>query len=354
MVKVSNKKLEISYYGYGTPLGGYGIANWRWLTHLKRLGVEVYFDGTWIPKKGTFEWSILNDEEKEIAETPFKLCRIGIIETTPFDFNRIKTKLKIANTMSESSEVSGSWLKNLNSMDMIVVPNQWNKESFERSGVNVPIRIIPHGTWTEMFPYYERKKQDIFTFGIVGYLNERKGVFDVIKAFSSEFSPEEPVRLYLKSSNKDFGYYSNFSDPRITCDIKHLTPQELRDLYYSFDCFVFPSKAEGIGQPPREAMSTGLPVILTRYSGLEEIADLTYAFPLEPTKLIRGANPQNVEQIGNWAEIDIQELMYQMRYVYEHQDLARLKGKIASRKINQYHSWPVCAQKMIDLLQELT
>ena len=343
--------MKINYYGYFTPFGGYGIANINWVTYLSRLGVEVYPHAKFISQPGTPEYNVLTNEQKEILATPFEKQKIGIIETTPFDFDIIDTEIKIANTMCESSEIGEDWVNPCNAMTAVCVPNEFQKEVFIRSGVRVPVHVIRHGTWTEMFPYYERPKRDVFTFGIVGYLNERKGIFDLIRAFVSEFDMDEPVRLYLKSSNKDFGFYSNFTDPRITTDIRHLKPEELRDLYYSFDCFVFPSRAEGVGQPPREAMSTGLPTIVTNYSGLEEIADPQWCYPLQPASFSRGVNPVR-EQTGDWANIDIQELMYWMRYVYEHQEEAKEIGRIGSQEINLHHSWPACAQEMVELLKE--
>lgn len=345
------KNISINYWGYFTPFGGYGIANLNWISHLSRQGVDVFPHKKFSYEPGSPEHKIFTEEQLSLLDKPYVKQKIGIIETTPFDFHLIDNDFKIANTMAESSRIGRDWVNACNSMDMIVVPNEFQRKVFVDSGVVKPVKIIRHGTWTEMFPYYERPKREVFTFGTVGYLNERKGVFDVIRAFSSEFAPNEPVQLILKSSNKDFGYYSRFTDPRIKTDISHLSPQDLNKMYQSFDCFVFPSRAEGVGQPPREAMSTGLPTIVTNYSGLEEIADLGY--PLNDFKLIEGMNPHRIEQPGAWAYPDIQELMYNMRYVYEHQEEARQKGKEASRVISTEHSWEKCASDMINLLEEL-
>lgn len=344
--------MKINYFGYFTPFGGYGIANLNWISYLARAGIDVYPHKKYSYQPGTPEFEALIQEQIELLDKPYEKQTIGIIETTPFDFGIIDTDIKIANTMCESSKIGGSWVKACNAMDYVVVPNEFQKRVFQDSGVRVPLEVVRHGTWTEMFPYYERPERDVFTFGTVGWLNDRKGVFDLIRAFVSEFSPEEPVRLYLKSSNKDFGYYSYFSDPRIKTDIRHLKPQELNEIYKSFDCFVFPSKAEGVGQPPREAMSTGLPTIVTNYSGLEEIADEKYSYPLQPAGFETGTNPVK-EQTGDWAKIDIQELMYQMRYVYEHQKEAKEKGRLASKEINENHSWEKCAADMIKLLTKI-
>lgn len=332
-----------------TPFGGYGIANFNWIKHLRRQGLEVSPHGKFMPKPGDKEWEALNEEEREIASIPFEEKKIGIIETTPFDFHTITNKIKIANTMAESDYIGKQWVDECNRMDYIVVPNKFQYDVFKRSGVSVPITIVPHGTETEKFPYYHRPKRDIFTFGIAGYLNERKGVFDVIQAFASEFDRDEPVRLLLHSSNPDFGYYKFFSDPRIITDCVLLKPWQLNRWYQELDCFVFPSKAEGIGQPPREAMSTGLPVIVGNYSGLEDIAFNTVSYPLNPSHFTKRTDMP--DQPGNWANYSIEELMYLMRYVYENQLEAKSKGALASTYIRVNNSWEAAAGKMIEFLK---
>lgn len=302
-----------------------------------------------MPEPGSKEWEVLDEERRKVCQIPFKPQRIGIIETNPFDFDLIENKIKIANTMAESDILGERWVAQCNKMDYIVVPNKFQKMVFTNSGVEPPVIIIPHGTETEKFPYFDRPKRDVFTFGICGYLNDRKGAFDLIRAFSSEFAKDEPVRLLLHSTNPAFGYYKYFTDPRIFTDTKLLSPQDLNLWYQSLDCFVFPSKVEGIGQPPREAMVTGLPVIVTRYSGLEEIARKDIAYPLIPASYTKRTDW--IEQPGNWANIDIQELMYQMRWVYEHQDSAIIKGKRASEFIRKNFSWEKSAKLLKSFLE---
>ena len=339
------QNISLSYWGYFTPFGGYGIANFNWVKHLLRKGVKVYPHAKFMPARDSKEWNILNEEERYIALLPYQRMKVGIIETTPYDFHLIDNEIKIANTMIENDMVCEPWKQQCKRMNHIIVPNNFQKRCFEEAGFRNVV-VIPHGTEVEKFPYYDRPKREVFTFGIVGWLNDRKGVFEVVRAFASEFDKNEPVRLILKSSNLAFGYFSNWQDNRIRTINRLVSPTDLNRLYQEMDCFVFPSKAEGVGQPPREAMATGLPVILTNWSGLEELCKVEISFPLQVKKLVKGANPQVIEQPGNWAEIDIAELMYWMRYVYEHQDEAKEKGKKAADFIRQEFSWEKCACRL--------
>lgn len=343
---------SVNYHGYFSPLSGYGIANINWAKHLKRHGVDVSINGKFEPREGSYEWGVLDDEERQMFGYEYVKRRVGIIESNPFDFDNLQTEVKIANTMCESDHLSPVWADKLNSMDYIIVPNEFNKRVFEKSGVTKPIKVIPHGVDTKRFAYYERPERETFTFGILGYLDftDRKGAFDLIRAFSSEFD-EPDVRLILKSSNPGFGYYSRFADSRIRTITDNFDTKELVRFYNSLDCFVFPSKAEGIGYPPREAMSTGLPTIVTNWSGLEDIAHPAISFPLNDLKFEK--RPMFIEQDGNWALPDIQELMYQMRYIYENRDMAKATGKNASDYMEKHFSWEKCSYQLKEFLQTI-
>lgn len=347
------KNLKINYYGYFTPFGGYGIANINWVKHLRRLGVDVSVHPKFKPEEGSKEWEILDDEERDMFKQPFVKRRIGIVEATPFDFDTNVSDIRIANTMCESDKVSDSWAEKLNGMDHILVPNQFCKNVFLDAGVTKPIKVLPHGVDTKRYSYFHRPYRPEFTFGTLGYLDvtDRKGAFDVIQAFVSEFDKDEPVRLILKSSDPLFGYYKNFSDPRIKVVTEQLSFPEVNAFYRTLDCFVFPSKAEGVGYPPREAMATGLPVIMTNWSGLEDIAQSGVCYPLEPKSL--EPRPNFIEQNGNWAKIDIRELMFEMRYVYQNRMEAFIRGKHAADEMELKHSWEDAAEKMVDFLQTL-
>jgi glycosyltransferase involved in cell wall biosynthesis len=100
-------------------------------------------------------------------------------------------------------------------------------------------------------------------------------------------------------------------------------------------------------------MATGLPTILTNWSGQTEVADPEYSYPIDPIAIdypdIRG-----IEQPGFQARLDVRELMYWMRYVYEHQDEAKEKGKKASKEMHTNWNWDVCAKDLLEKVEELT
>ena len=137
--------MKLSYYGYFTPFGGYGIVNLYWVKHLLRQGIEVFPHTKYKIQPTTPEWEALDPEEQSIFSLPFEQQKIGIIETTPFDFNLIDTPIKICNTMCEADFLGPEWVDAINQMDYVIVPNEWNKKVFVESGVSKKIVVIPHG-----------------------------------------------------------------------------------------------------------------------------------------------------------------------------------------------------------------
>jgi glycosyltransferase involved in cell wall biosynthesis len=252
--------------------------------------------------------------------------------------------------MVENTKIGKDWTEMCNNMSAIFVPSEYLVDIFKDCGVRVPIVSVKQGIKSDQFPYMERKRKEKFIFGTVGYQDERKNWKDLVTAFVSEFSNNEPVELWIKNTNMYFAH-TRFKDPRIKIINRIYAFEDLKKLYSLFDCFVFPSHGEGSGLPPREAMATGLPVIVTNWSGMTEVADPEISYPLTPVALdfpdIRG-----IEQPGFQARIDVSELMYWMRHVYEHQSEGIIKGKKASEFIHKNYNWDACAQDMWSKLQK--
>lgn len=345
-----NQKTDgLTWNGWMNPRAGYGIVNLEYSTAIERITGKVNIG--WERQENMLPnlYNQLTDEQKKLLEKPYKREHIGIIKTTPQLFYMNKNEFRIGYTMVENTQISKTWIDLCNQMDAMFVPSAYLIDVFKECGLTKPVISVRQGMNSEKFPYIKRKPyKDKYVFGTVGYQDNRKNWQDLVTAFCSEFDDNEPVELWIKNSN---GYFDNtkFTDLRIKVINRLYTFEEIQKLYTYFDCFVFPSHAEGSGLPPREAMATGLPCILTNWSGLTEVADPKFSYPLTPVAIdvpdVRGP-----EQPGFMARIDVTELMYWMRHVYEHQGSALAKGTLASEFVHKEYNWNRCAT---DLLQKL-
>jgi glycosyltransferase involved in cell wall biosynthesis len=267
----------------------------------------------------------------------------------------LKSQRTTCYSMWESTTVPANMVAAVNEGAVLLfVPCRQNVDSFRQSGVRVPIRVLHCGLEPAEFPYLERDNRDCFTFGTFGDFSPRKGIDVLLRAFRDEFSPDEPVRLLMKNLQPKADPAFHVDDPRITLVSGFMGREPLLDLLRRMDAFVLPSRGEGFGLCGLEAMSTGLPVIATGWSGPAEYLDPDFSYPLD-YRLVDAAGIYSNKQhyFGRWAEPDYEHLRYLMRWLYEHPDEARQAGRRAAQQIPERWNWDRIAAQFCSDLDEL-
>ena len=343
---------RLNYSGWCNPWSGYGKANINWLVALDKItggGASMEWERR-KKKNDPGLWKDLTKEQRRVITKRFTKEKIGVIQATPPQFNEISNDFKVGMTMVENTQVCKDWISQCNKMNHLFVPNHQLIPIFKDSGLTIPCTAVREGMNPDQHKFIQRKQGDVFTFLILGWMDDRKNWQDAVRAFTSEFAPHEPVRLLIKNSNPAYGSTVP-NDPRIKIIDHNITPEELDLLYGMSDCLLFVTRGEGSGLPPREAMATGLPVILTDWLGTAEISDPRYNYPIKPIAL--DYPDWRPEQPGFMARFDVAEIMYWMRHVYENWDEAMAKGKLASEWMAKDWTWEACANEMLVQLKEM-
>jgi glycosyltransferase involved in cell wall biosynthesis len=258
-------------------------------------------------------------------------------------------------TMIESDRPPKGWAKQINeTVDRLLVPCEQNAEAFKKGGVRVPIHVVHGGTDPEEFPMLPVVKRDRpYTFLCLGDRGSRKGVEKVWSAFFKGFEGVKDVRLVIKTRAGGMMGIGNltFPDKRLTIWKEDL--ESLSSVYEYADCFVFPSYAEGWGMPPREAAMMGLPVIATRYSGLEVGLD-GWAIPLEKFVMQQAqAGAEGIDLDGaQWAVPDLDELIEKMRWCYENREMAVGVGQRSAAWLRRFQTWEHSAGQFMELVEK--
>lgn len=131
-------------------------------------------------------------------------------------------------------------------------------------GFGVPrskIELVPNGVDEFFTPGGEEGDYVLF----VGTLEPRKGLADLLDVWSS--IPKPKPRLVL-CGGEGWGK-QRFDDAELT---GYVDRERLRALYRGAIAFVYPSRYEGFGIPPLEALACGAPVIATRTGAIPEFA----------------------------------------------------------------------------------
>ena len=262
-------------------------------------------------------------------------------------------KKNIAIVPFETTVIPQSWIGKINQFDALFTLCDQNVEAFKLSGITIPIEKIKWGIDPTVFYELERPQKDVFTFGTMGALSIRKGTDVLIQAFKEEFRTEKDVRLICKTSHNNYPFMDK--DPRIELQMGEIPVDELRDEFFKrIDCFVFPTRGEGFGLPPLEAAATGVPIIVTGWSGPMEyiIKDIGWTINYEMTPATVFTKEVYREECGNWAEPSKEHLKQLMRYAYEHKDECKEKGKFAAEYVKKFWAWDIIIKEYINALQK--
>ena len=182
-------------------------------------------------------------------------------QSLPLFFKRLANRLvSNVNIVAQSS----SW-------------SQYYKGIFDKS----VIQIVTGGVDTDYFvpAKLSSQKTDNFVMLYVGWVIEKKGIFDLIEAINIISKQHYNFSLVivgpLYEGRKKIDELINLYGLQNIIEIPGHTHSrsELRDRYQSADIFIFPSHFEGFPVALIESLSSGLPSIGTKVGGIPDILD---------------------------------------------------------------------------------
>lgn len=303
--------------------------------------------------------------DNKFGKVSFWTYILGINENLVPLHQSLKSQIKIAYSMFESDNIPDFWSKILNEYyDMVVVPDEWLVDVYQKSGVKIPIFVLPLGIWLEDFlaqPIKE-KRNDVFTFGMTGSLIGRKNHLKLLKAFVDVY-PNHIKNVKLKIHGR-FGplqqeyekevekfLYSNSAELNVEYSFKPFSQKEYLEWFKSLDCYVFPSMGEGFSITPREALALGIPTIATNNTAQQTICKTGYIYSIPSTY----QKPAKYEYfgnkiIGNAYDCDIDDIKKALQFIPKNYDEYLQKAKNGREWVKQY-LWSELKQKYLSLIK---
>jgi GT2 family glycosyltransferase len=280
-------------------------------------------------------------------------------------FGRVSGRTKVGWSMLEVTGLPAEWVEGCNAMDEVWVPASFNVETFRRSGVRVPIRVMPFGVDVDYFnpDITGYRPSSRFTFLSVFEWGERKAPELLLRAYADEFKESEDVLLLLSVFNRDptvdveteIAKLELPPGPPVVVMINPRFPDhQMGALYRSADCFVLPTRGEGWGMPVLEAMACGLPTIATAWSGPADFLDEDVGYPLQSVGLVPAEARCPYYAGFEWAQPDYEHLRHLMRHVFLNPDEARRRGLAAAAEVASRWTWEHSARQVRDRILELS
>ena len=289
----------------------------------------------------------------------------------------------VGRTMFETDRLDPEHVKRLNAMREVWVPTQWGLDTFARAGVRPEkLRVVPEAVDIDRFdadavaasPEFDLEARARRVLGpplrgggvrstkflSVFKWEARKAPEVLLSAYLDAFTAEDDVALFLRcdlyhetaaetatgtdlvaarieafaeARRRDNGATTKTS-PRVYA-LPRVPETELPSAYAAADAFVLPSRGEGWGRPHVEAMSLGLPVIATNWSGPTAFMTRQNAYPLAVENELVALPEDSHFKTHRWAQPSEDHLRSLLKHVHAFPEEARRKGKQAAADVRR-------------------
>ncbi len=250
-------------------------------------------------------------------------------------------------SMFEADDLPPVWRQGLSRVHEVWVPSDHSAEIFRRHVPEyVGVHTIPLGVDTAAFAPARRKRGDKLRilFHCSHAKEYRKGADLAIEAFLQAFPGREDVELYVHSAYAPIPLERR--DVRVRFEIGRLTSAALAELYRSASALLYPSRGEGFGLIPLEAMATGMPAIYAPRTGMATYGafGLTVGARPVPSRIGVGRGDVDAGLVeANWYEPALDELVARLREVDEQYEAVQDRAFEQAAEINERWSWAACA-----------
>lgn len=232
-----------------------------------------------------------------------------------------KTKLHIAYSMLESTQIPQKWVEILNTkFDMVVVPDKFLVDVYKSSGVKIPLFVLPIGLNLDDFLYRPLKQAQNypFIFGMTAGFVPGKNHELVLEGFIRAFGNNPKVKLLIHGRwgephiiNRLYDIVNQYKTTNVEIIQKVFSHQEYIAFMTKLDCYVLISQGEGFSITPREALALGIPCV---------ISDKTAHATICETHLVT-AVPCNTPEKAKYSHLGTYDCGY--KYVCKVEDLAQ-------------------------------
>jgi glycosyltransferase involved in cell wall biosynthesis len=325
--------MKIKYVGNFTDGTGWAKASTYNALALHHAGYDVYCS----EHKYNDLNHVLEPEITELLEKKSDSYDAIVQHVLPMDYKYYGGVKNIGFVVLENTHFTNvSWLSNIKMMDEMLVPNKASQKCLEIHGIKS--RIFPHtfnfdkvhntGTAASI-----SELANTFNFVFIGDFCHRKNIEALLRAFHTEFDYIEPVNLYIKTWGKPFQEFESFcNDVKakmkkqalykkevIVCD--YLPEEVMLSTLKQCHAFVMPSRGEAWCYPAMEAMALGIPPIYTAGIGVEEYAKPDFSgleVKSHETSCFGAVDTMSDLYTceDRWLEIDVLDLQYRMRLLY--------------------------------------
>ena len=212
---------------------------------------------------------------------------------TPNEMRAAPGKRNIGICCWETDRIPPHWAIQLNAFDELIVPCHSNADAMKRSGVSIPIHVVPMPVFkddyqldgVEPFEIPGVNPNDVTIYYNISQWSHKKGIDAAIRSYFLAFQNDESVLFILKGyvgmhnqegdASKVAGAVQEIKNamrlpkyPRIYITDTVMTEKGIQKLHKMGDCYLNLSRGEGWGIPPFEALLYGNELVTTHNTAM--------------------------------------------------------------------------------------
>ncbi|MEO8406683.1 MAG: glycosyltransferase family 4 protein [Chitinophagaceae bacterium] len=226
-------------------------------------------------------------------------------------------------------------LKAYETADYILCPSEFVKKSFIEKGFSPDRLLKVNFGFSATVPTVAVNKsqhKDRFRVLYVGQLNFRKGLRYAIEAFKQLKHPNK--EFIIVGARSGVTGLEKITIPKEVIFTGNLKGEELNDQYRNADVFILPSLEEGLALVQLEALSFGVPVLITTNTGGDDIvSNGVQGFIVPPA--------------------DANALKEKLQEMADDKQLLKKMSEQALLAAHSYGSWDIAVEKLAGMLEPI-
>lgn len=368
---------EAVWNGIIHSYSGYAKANREILKRLSSfIKIGLASNMIWDPREKDASIQEMWLHHSRIITSP-RAPRITFLPPTP----QPSARVRIIYTMMETEVVHPNMIRIMNeNYDECWTPTKWNAETFKRSGLHIPVYVMPLGIDPAIYSpgndvrmpqgtlmtTAEAGKVETpkgFLFIYVFQPSFRKGLDFLLGAFNEAFAGDPMAGLVLGTTEYSLKETGMLPRPDLSVKIwamsGRFTERDLAAMYRACQVYVCTSRGEGWNLPLQEAAACGLPVIAPRTSVHPELIpeDCGLLFDSEGRRVFQGVN-----KVSHWFEgIEFpdygpnshRQLVEALRKAKNEYSTFSMTGRRYMNIVRSRYTWGIAAKNIADRIRLL-
>lgn len=265
--------------------------------------------------------------------------------------------------VADSDHISSLAVSMTDYANAMIVPSSFSRKAYVRSGVKVPVYVVPHGLdweWYEKPSIAEKYFQDLllikdrrkykYILYFLWHSDYRKGADLVIEIYKRLIKERKDVKLVLKTKTAD----GRVAQVLRTLGAIHvygwLTEEQKMALYDACDIYILATRGGGFEMNGLEALARGLPVIAAKGGSWEDYLPDWLLVESRSTPYVLKDNPIHD---GKGVEMIIDKAIDKIHDILENLDDYKARVRDHINKIKHIYNWDNVGKLLSEVIERI-